>query len=100
MKVICLGLLLVWLFTLVLWLFSSQRNALIEARDQAAVRLLSEFHCDFLSHRNVSQESYLKELRGFQESHDGLRILTTYVSDVEERQKELEHQHTDAPARR
>jgi len=74
MKIICLGMLLVWLVTLVLWLFSSQRNALIEARDQAAVRLLSEFHCDFLSHKNVSQESYLQELRGFQESHNDFRI--------------------------
>jgi hypothetical protein len=99
MKIVCLGMLLVWLFTLVLWFFASQRNALIEARDQAAVRLLSELHCELVGRGNISQETYLKELHDFEKGHEGYRLLTMYVRDVEERQKELDRQRAAVPAR-
>jgi hypothetical protein len=85
MKITCIVLLLAWLFTLVAWFASSHQNALIEARDQHGVRLLSEFHCGLSS---IDQGSYLKELRGFQAKHDGYRLLDIYVRDVEQRQED------------
>lgn len=98
MKIICLGILLGWLFTLVVWFFSCQRNALIEARDQAAIRLLSELHSELLGQGNISQDSYLKKLRGVEKEHQGYRLLTMYVRDVEDRQTASELHHATPPA--
>lgn len=87
MKIICAIIVVGWLFTSVLWLFSSQKSALRYARDQAAIRLLSDFHRKFITDRNVDGGSYLKELHSFQENHEGYDLLTTYVNDVEEHQR-------------
>ena len=73
------------LIVLAIWLLlSSHREALREARDQAAMRLLSEFNYKFLSDRDISPATYLEKLRDFQKANEDLHMLDAYVHYAEE----------------
>jgi hypothetical protein len=64
------------------WLECHRRHALQDAEVQASLRLLAEFHQDYLAGKGVSLEDYRKELAAFERKHAGLDHLGMYAKDA------------------
>jgi len=73
-----------WAATFVLWFCSAHRAAMLDARDQAAIRLLGEFHCEFIRGRNIPKAEYLQGLQQFERRHEDYRLLRMFTGAVEQ----------------
>jgi hypothetical protein len=64
------------------WLDGQRRSAMRDAEAQAAIRLLHEFHAEYLSKRGIDLEDYAKAFASFADRHKGLPDLERYEKAV------------------
>lgn len=60
------------------WFLYRRETALNHADTDASIRLLHDFHLDYLNKRGVDQADYRKEFSAFAGQHNGLRDLERY----------------------
>lgn len=80
--IVLLSLLLV--VSLLMLLAASHREVLDSAERQAVLRVLGEFHCQFVQDSGLPLDKYLQRLRGFQQKYRSFRDVNQYVTIVEE----------------
>jgi hypothetical protein len=66
-----------------------------DAEDQAALRLLGEFHRNYLVEHGQNMDEYVRALRAFQQEHQWMRSLRRYLDFVEQDAKKATQRPPD-----